>query len=197
MKTKTTRALRMAAVLAAGIATGAPAHAAGKAALADGYLCCNMRTDGSWISDSNYQETGKTMIPFGSPVKFRSFGRNRVNIEVLGKKQSIGNDYSRDLSIEEFGKRYIVTEDPRAKIAKAPARIRNAIEQAKVARGMTREQVLMALGYPITSETPDLQDKYWRFWLWSFDPFTVVFGGDGKVKDIEGKPELLRKVVAE
>jgi hypothetical protein len=24
----------------------------------DGFLCCNMRTDGSWISDSNYAESG-------------------------------------------------------------------------------------------------------------------------------------------
>lgn len=44
------------------------AFAAGFALGADtvsGYLCCNMRTDGDWISDINYQENGKTVIPAG------------------------------------------------------------------------------------------------------------------------------------
>ena len=54
-------------------------------ALADdkftGYLCCNMRTDGSWISDINYDENGKTVIPAGTPVKVLGYGRHRVHIE--------------------------------------------------------------------------------------------------------------------
>ena len=32
-----------------------------------GYLCCNMRTDGSWITDINYDEPHKHLIPVGSP----------------------------------------------------------------------------------------------------------------------------------
>ena len=28
-----------------------------------GFLCCNMRTDGKWISDINYDENGKRIIP--------------------------------------------------------------------------------------------------------------------------------------
>lgn len=48
-----------AAVVAAGVALGDDTFS--------GYLCCNMRTDGSWISDINYDESGKTMIPDASP----------------------------------------------------------------------------------------------------------------------------------
>ena len=154
----------------------------------DGYLCCNMRSDGEWISDINYAGDGIRLLPAGTPVKVTGIGRKKVGVVIGGRKQSIGNDYSRDLSIEEFGKRYIVTEDPRAKIAKAPARIRNAIQQAKVARGMTREQVLMALGYPISSENPDLGADLWRYWMSSFAEFQVQFDGSGRVREITTDP---------
>ena len=52
----------------------------------DGFLCCNLRTDGSWASDSNYAESGKRVIPVGTPVRVTGYGRNRVHIEVNGGK---------------------------------------------------------------------------------------------------------------
>ena len=44
----------------------------------DGYLCCNMRSDGSWISDSNYAEGGKRVIPAGTPARVTGYGRYRA-----------------------------------------------------------------------------------------------------------------------
>ena len=162
--------------------------------LGQGYLCCNMRTDGSWISDSNYMESGKRVIPFGTPVKFIGFGRYRVHIEIDGKRQSIGNDYSRDLTMEAFARRYIAKDDPRTKVAVAPAKIKKAIESARVTRGMTREQVLIALGYPISSENPRLDTPSWKYWLWSFSPFEVYFGSDNRVTKVTGDEDTLRKI---
>jgi hypothetical protein len=61
--------------------------------LGEGFLCCNMRTNGTWVSDSNYQESGGGTVRVGTP----------------------------------------------------------------------REQVLMAVGYPISSENPSLGAKVWRY----------------------------------
>ena len=36
-----------------------------------------------------------------------------------------------------------------------------------------RDQVIIALGYPISSETPHLDARTWRYWLWTFSPFDV------------------------
>jgi hypothetical protein len=160
----------------------------------DGFLCCNMRSDGSWISDSNYAESGKTTIPAGTPVRFLGYGRNRVNVEIGGKKQSIGNDYSRDLAQDVFARRYIVKDDPKAKIAAMPAKIRTAVESSRITTGMTREQVLIALGYPISSETPHLDAPLWKYWLWTFSPFDVHFGSDGRVSRVETDPETRARV---
>src|SRR6202167_6453908 len=76
-----------------------------------GFLCCNMRTDGSWISDINYDENGKKIIPVGTPIKVTGYGHYRVKVDINGKSQAIGNDYSRDLALDVFAKRYVVADD--------------------------------------------------------------------------------------
>ena len=159
-----------------------------------GFLCCNMRTDGSWISDSNYAESGKRIIPLGTPVRFLGYGRFRVNIEIEGRRQSIGNDYSRDLSMEQFATRYIVPANPKEGFNNLDAKTRLAIETARVTRGMTREQVIAAIGYPISSETTHLDFRQWRYWLWTYSPYTVNFGEDGKVTSVTTDGETLLKV---
>ena len=163
---------------------------------AEGFLCCNMRSDGNWISDINYEESGKSIIPVGTPVKFKAIGRNRVEIEIAGKTQYLGNDYSRDLSMEVFAQRYIVARNPKQLLPSMPPRIREAVNSARVAIGMTREQVVMAVGYPVSSETPSLNTPAWKFWLWSFSPFTVHFDSQGRVNRVETDPDTLNKVVA-
>ena len=174
------------------LALAAPALA--QEVLGDGFLCCNMRSDGSWISDSNYMESGKTLIPYGTPVRHTGYGRQRVHVEIDGRKQAIGNDYSRDLALDVFARRYIVKTDPRPAVASAPPKIRSAIESARVTRGMTREQVIVALGYPMSSENPHLDAKAWKYWLWSFSPFTVEFGADGRVVRVDTDPDTMAKV---
>src|ERR1700728_641155 len=92
-----------------------------------GFLCCNMRSDGSWISDINYDENGKQIIPVGTPIKVTGYGHYRVKVDINGKSQAIGNDYSRDLALDVFAKRYVVADDPAVKIATYPKKIQDAI----------------------------------------------------------------------
>ena len=182
--------------LAALVAAAAPAaFAQALPQPAEGFLCCNMRTDGKWISDINYAENGKRVIPAGTPVKATGFGRSRVFIETPDGRQAIGNDYSRDLDMSAFAQRYIVADDPKRKIAGYSPKIRSAIQSQRVTPGMTREQVLMAVGYPVSSETPHLDAKVWRFWLGSFSEFQVVFGADDRVRDITTDPQTRNRVV--
>jgi hypothetical protein len=168
-------------------------------ALADdkfaGFLCCNMRTDGSWISDINYAENGKTVIPAGTPVKVLGYGRQRVHIEIGGKKQAIGNDYSRDLALDVFAKRYVVSDSPSDKLAQYPKPIQDAITSMRLTKGMSREQVLMAVGYPVSSENPNLDSKVWHYWLSSFAEFRVVFDDRGLVSEIQADADTREKVV--
>jgi hypothetical protein len=160
-----------------------------------GFLCCNMRTDGSWISDINYDENGKKIIPVGTPIKVTGYGHYRVKVDINGKGQAIGNDYSRDLALDVFAKRYVVGDDPAHKIATYSKKIQDAIAQARIVLGMTREQVLMSVGYPVSSENHNLEDKTWRFWVNSFQEFRVKFDGNGRVADVDGDADAKSKVL--
>lgn len=184
--------------LATLIALGALTTGAQAQPTPEGYLCCNMRTDGRWITDINYAESGKRIVPAGTAMKVTGYGRYRVHVELGdGSTQSIGNDYSRDLDLGTFAQRYVVTENPATKLASYSAKHRQAITTARVMPGMTREQVLMAVGYPVSSENPNLDAKLWRYWLNSFAEFQVVFDANGRVKDIATDAATRNLVVME
>ena len=73
-------------------------------------------------------------------------------------------------------------------------RIQDAIRSARVTPGMTRDQVAMALGYPVTSETPHLDLSTWRYWLWTLEGFRVLFDETGLVSGVQARPELRDRV---
>ena len=163
----------------------------------EGFLCCNMRSDGSWISDINYVGSDKQVVAAGTPIKVTGYGRYRVLVEFDGKKQAIGNDYSRSVKLEDFALRYVVAKDPNLAMQKFPVKVREAIKSARITRGMTREQVLMAVGYPIVSENPDLENPLWRYWTSRSAEYQVFWGEDGRVDKIFGAPATRALVVLE
>jgi hypothetical protein len=193
VKTRTLTSLLFAA------AAVSAANSAFAQATFDGFLCCNMRTTGDWISDSNYNDSGQRVVPVGTPTKVTGYGRQRVQVAIDGKRQAIGNDYSRDLGLEAFAKRYVVTEDPKVKLATYPAKLRDAIQAGQISRGMTRDQVLMAVGYPISSENPRLDAPVWRYWVSSFSEFQVQFDDAGRVREViaVADPALKRVIWAD
>jgi len=62
-------------------------------------------------------------------------------------------------------------------------------------KGMTREQVIMSVGYPLTQENPVLDAPMWRMWMSSFGEYQLMWGSDGKVKDIIGDPLTKNMIV--
>lgn len=154
----------------------------------EGFLCCNMRSDGSWISDINYAKPGMKIIPLGTPIKVTGYGRYRAYVLLDGGKQVIGNDYSRDLEMGSFVARYVLSTDPRLQMATFPERIRDAINNAQLTTGMTRQQVMMSVGVPVSSENPKLDANIWRFWREGDAEFQVVFDENGTVREIATDP---------
>lgn len=175
------------ALAAMAITTAVPADALarGKAtAQPNGYLCCNMRAIDNEIYDINYEDDSARVIPYGTPLVLSGQSARKLRFQVDGKRLVLENHYSRDLSEAEFVARYVLAEDPRVAAADFPEKIRGAIAAGKVTAGMSREQVRMSLGWPVSSENPDLDAPVWRYWLGSFDEFQVEFGDDGLVTDL-------------
>ena len=122
------------------------------------------------------------------------YGHYRVKVKIDGKDQAIGNDYSRDLTMDEFMRRYVVAEDPSGEISTLPKNVQDAIKLGQIRRGMTRQQVFMAVGFPVSSENHDPNAKVLRFWISSFSEFRVVFDDSGTVIDVEGDRDAKSRV---
>jgi hypothetical protein len=107
----------------------------------------------------------------------------------------IGHDYGRKQeSNEQFINKLVVDDDPRLRMGSYPKDIQGAILQGKVCPGMNREQVIMALGYPRTDETPTLAMKEWKYWALG-DEYVVVWGEDGLVDEVLGTEQIIERVV--
>lgn len=182
------------ALLVAFAAAACGAAQAQAPARADGFLCCNMLSDGSWISDINYFDSSKKLIPAGTPITVTGEGRWRLLAVIDGQNLALGNDYSRTISMEQFQQRYVLAQDPRPKLKAMPQRLREAIAARRVVKGMTREQVLMSLGYPVTSYTENLDAPLWRYWYSRSEEFQVFWSAQHRVERVFGTPEVRAKV---
>ena len=160
--------------------------------LRSGFACCNLHYDGDWISDSNLAQL--PFIPAGTPIKVKKIEAYRAYVEVDGKPLRLGLDYGRvQETTEQWVNKLVLAEDPRLKIARFAPPVRKAIEAGKLLRGMTREQVVMAVGHPQSNENPDLNAPYWRYWWSSFGPY-YVYWNKGKVSRIDGDSEAVGRM---
>ncbi|HXA36585.1 MAG TPA: hypothetical protein VNW26_09655 [Steroidobacteraceae bacterium] len=150
-----------------------------------GFACCVLHFSRDWINDGNYAEL--PMIPAGTPIEVLNYGSNRAYIKVDGKPMRLGHDYGRDQeSLEAWVNKIVVSEDPRPRIATYPPPVQEAIRQGKVMVGMTREQAISSIGYPLTSENISLDAPTWRIWRSSHGEYDLNFGADGRIKSITG-----------
>jgi hypothetical protein len=152
-----------------------------------GYTCCNLHYENDWISDANW--SAMPMIPAGASIKVIDYGRYRINVEIDGRKMRLGQDYGRQQPLEGWARRVVVQDDPRRKIAAWPAPVRDAVRAGKVAIGMSKEQVLAALGYPPMHQTPSLDAPQWKYWHTGFGSYLVVWDAAGRVKDVIADPQ--------
>ncbi len=143
-----------------------------------GYTCCNLRhyRGTNQISDGNYSDG--VVIPAGSPIQIfkPGFSGYRADAEISGNRYVLTQDYARSLeSFEAWARRIAVTESPRRKMSKWPVKVQGTVESGQIMVGMTKEQVLIALGYPLKTATPNLNNNPWRYWNSSFSKYDVYW----------------------
>ena len=155
--------------------------------LPEGYTCCNLHHVDDWISDGNWGSF--PMIPAGTPIKVVGYGINRAHVQIDGKAFRIGHDYGREQEpLEQYIAKLVVGNDPRERIAAYPDPIREAIRTGRLIPGMTREQALIAAGYPATHRTPILDAPVWTFWNDRLTAFHVTWDAAGRIQEIVRAP---------
>ncbi|MDF2975162.1 MAG: hypothetical protein K0R61_5612 [Microvirga sp.] len=121
------------------------------------------------------------MIPAGARAQVVSYGRHRAGAVIDGKPMRLGHDHGREQeSPQQWVARIIVPDDPRQKLAPWPSDVQDAVGRGQIRVGMTREQVTMGLGYPMTNENPSLDSGLWRNWISSLGPYQVLWDQNGR-----------------
>jgi hypothetical protein len=166
----------------------------------EGYLCCSLRHDKSrgveTASDANWAEWRK-MLPAGTKVKVGRamiMDRSRwveggpYDFSVTASKTELvlSNKFTQHMSPADYISRLVVKEDPSIRIASYSPEVQAAIKSGRVMKGMTKEQVVTSLGYPLKKENPDPKSLMWRYYYGSFDEFFIIFDANELVSDITG-----------
>ena len=186
-------------MVSAGLSKPPPPVAAGAPGAAQplprqGYACCVLHYSRDWINDGNYAEL--PMIAAGTPIEVLSLGSNRAYVKIEGKPMRLGHDYGRaQETLEVWVDKIVVNDDPRPRIAKYAPAVQAAIRAGKVMVGMTREQAIAAVGYPLTSENASLNDPVWRIWRSSHGEYQLNFAADGRINSVTGDDSVTNRVV--
>ena len=128
------------------------------------FLCCNVHYDPHKPEITDAIPSQGTLIPFGTRVEVQKVTRDTVRFEAASHPPiTLSYDHGGRGSFETFLGRFFVSEDPRLKLKKVPARQVKLIEKGMVAPGMSRDQVPMAIGYPPADHTPSLEATTWTY----------------------------------
>lgn len=190
---RSTRALWMAAAAVALAACSTPGTKE-ELATRTGYACCNLHYQRDKFSDANWNEL--PFFPPGTRMQVTAFQYDRAMLIVNGNEMYLRQEYGRaQETLGKFVSKVIVATDPAPRIASWPADVQAAVKESRVMVGMTREQVIVSLGYPPTHATESLDAPVWHYWIGSFDRYQVRWGPDGRVSEITGQTPLLNRVV--
>lgn len=156
--------------------------------LQTGFACCNLHYDGETITDSNFGQL--PFLPAGSPLKVRQIDGYVAQIDAGGRSLRLVLEHRGQETMQDWLARIVVADDPRPKIAAFPPTVRDAINAGKLLKGMTREQAVMAVGYPQTNEKMRFEGPSWRYWWSGFAPYYVYWNGNKLIR-IDGQGEVV------
>lgn len=177
---KTMRALGLMAIVFAATGCGGasiPYHLTGATPV---YTLVNLRPDETRgaVYSIHYQREG--LIPVCSPVRIHSVNRKkmRFTVKTTGRTYSYMFHKAMRMSPEQHLDLVFGRECPRAALDTMSTVDKNGIRSGRVQRGMTRNGVIAALGYPPDHATPDLDADVWRYWINRHKTMLVEFDGD-------------------
>ena len=149
------------------------------------YTCCNIHYEKNEVSDANYS-IGST-LPFGSPAVVQKMTTDAVTFRSGATELTLIHSYGRDQeSAQQYFGKILVETDPHVRFATYGKQVQAAISDGRVEQGMTKEQVIMSLGYPPTHRTASTDANTWIYWYNRWVTYEVQFDAKGVVSNIMG-----------
>jgi hypothetical protein len=152
------------------------------------YTCCNLHYGyygPDKIDDANY-DVG-SMLPFGSAVTIESMTDDSVIFRSGATQLQLTHRAGhKQESAQQYFSKIFVETNPHITFASYPKLVQTTITEGRVERGMTKEQVVMSLGYPPTHRTASLDLNNWIYWYNRWTTYHVTFDAAGEVSLVRG-----------
>lgn len=131
----------------------------------------------------NYQQPG--LIPMCTEVELVELSDKRLVFKV----KSTGVQYTLDrhrstADLAAYLHDYFGTSCNKEKLNNLSDIDKEGIKKGKALKGMSKEAVILALGFPPKHKTPNLETNQWRYWLNRWKTMVVEFDDSGKVSAI-------------
>lgn len=143
------------------------------------YLLTNLHTDarGS-ISSVNYTGgRGAQLLRMCTPVTLDRVATRQIIFtdQTTGQRHRYTLHRSTRTPIDQHVARYFGTGCPN--LATMSPEDQSGIQQGQVFQGMTKQGVILALGYPPEHRTPTLEEDVWRYWGNQRNAYEIYFTG--------------------
>ncbi len=136
---------------------------------------------------SSVNRQGTELIPLCTEIQITGLGRKRMDFRIAGSPQPYQFRYHK-AAAEPFPQnlaRYFGTRCPSDRVAGMSAVDQYGIEKGRPYIGMTKQGVILAIGYPPKHRTPSLAGNKWRYWG-TRRGWMVNFDGDGILTSVKG-----------
>ena len=124
-------------------------------------------------------------IPVNTPVKLLNITSKTIEVEVDNSSQKLlvknVEKHTGDDVYRAFDKLFA---RKKVNLSKFTSLELDHIKSGTVANGMSKDAVIIAIGYPPITETTNLDSNLWVYWSGRFNKFNVHFK-DGKVNKVE------------
>jgi uncharacterized protein YceK len=143
------------------------------------YTQVAMWSDKNKVSGTNYSVTN--LIPINSEVTILAVGGSAINFEVNGQKISylVTSKYTKITSAQMLDRLFATKK---VDISKSSKKVQANIINGIVANGMTKEEVLLARGYPPAHETATTEKNTWKYWRNRWTTGVVTFQDNVVIK---------------
>jgi hypothetical protein len=150
------------------------------------YTQTNLHPDeqGAILYSGNFQQAG--LIPICSEVTLEYASAEEITFKVNATGKEYGY-YPHNVAVETLlqnAGRYFGPSCPQAKLDQLTPVEKEGVRLGVPKKGMRKEAVILACGYPPLRDTPSTDMKTWRYWTSRWVFFTVDFDANGVVEKV-------------
>jgi hypothetical protein len=136
-------------------------------------------------SYANYTDpgAGHQILAVNTPIKIKTWKRKGFIIVKAEDNKEIFFEYN-ETRMQMFKAEYLnkITSVSKISLDSLSEADKKGIREGKVLYGMSKNGVMMALGYPATHRTPFLDSNTWIYWTNRFTTLEVNFNDKGLVQ---------------